>query len=210
MDHLDDILPELLLGALGSSAQQAAERHLDRCERCRGEVARFAPSVEGMMNLVIPEIPPPAVLERVVASMEAPGRFARFAEQVAALLDLTRERALAVLESLSDPSAWMPGPTEQIQLVPVETGPARAGVLAAFVRVPPGQRFPRHTHHGREWNLVLEGGIREDSGHEVWPGEMLEKEEGSAHAFTALEGPACISATILDGVTSFEEEPTPT
>jgi putative transcriptional regulator len=172
-----------------------------------GEVDRLAPSVEGLMNLVVPEMPPAAVLERVVASMEAPGRFARFAGQVAALLDLTRERALEVLESLSDPSSWLPGPTEEIQLVPVETGPEKAGVLAAFVRVPPGQRFPRHTHHGREWNLVLEGGICEDSGHQVWPGELLEKEEGSAHGFTALEGPACIAVAVIDGVTSFDELP---
>ena len=205
MDHLDDILPELLLGTLGASAQQAAERHLARCGQCRGEVVRLAPSVEEMKELVVPEVPPPGVLERVGAQMEAPGRFARFAEQVAALLDVTRERALAVLESLSDPGAWLPGPTEEIQLVPVETGPAKAGVLAAFVRVPPGQRFPRHTHHGREWNLVLEGGIREDSGREVWPGELLEKEDGSTHGFSALEGgPACIAASIIEGVTSFE------
>jgi putative transcriptional regulator len=205
MDHLDDILPELLLGTLESSAQQAAERHLARCERCRGELARLAPSVEGLTALVVPEVPPPAVLERVVARMEAPGRFARFAEQVAVLLDVTRERALAMLESLSEPSAWLPGPTDEILLVPVETGPAKAGMLAAFVRVPPGQRFPRHTHHGREWNLVLEGGIREDSGREVWPGELLEKEEGSVHDFTALEGPSCIAASVIDGVTSFDE-----
>jgi putative transcriptional regulator len=205
MDHLDDILPDLLLGTLGSSAQQAAERHLVGCRRCQAELARLAPGVSGLTALVVPEAPPAAVLEQVVARMEAPGRFARFAEQVAALFDLTREQALAVLESLSEPSAWLPGPTDEIQLVPVETGPAKAGMLAAFVRVPPGLRYPRHTHHGREWNLVVEGGLREDSGREVWPGELLEKEEGSVHDFTALEGPACIAAAVIDGVTSFDE-----
>ena len=205
MDHLDDMLPELLLGALGASAQQAAERHLADCERCRAEVARLAPPVEGLLSLVPSEAPPRAVLERVVGQMEAPGRFARFAEPLAQLLDIPRERVLAVLQSLSDPAAWLPGPTDEIQLVPVETGPAKAGMMAAFVRVPPGQRFPQHTHHGREWNLVLEGGLREDSGREVWPGELLEKEDGSTHGFSALEsGPACIAASIIEGVTSFE------
>ncbi|MDY7227813.1 cupin domain-containing protein [Hyalangium rubrum] len=205
MTHLDDILPDLLLGTLEPNARQAAERHLATCEACRAEVARLSPAVEALTTLAVPALPPPQVLERVVAAMESPGRFARFAEKVAALLDITRERALAVLESLSDAAAWLPGPTEAIQLLPVETGPAKAGMLAAFVRVPPGVRFPRHTHHGREWNLVLEGGFREDSGHEVWPGELLEKDEGSAHDFTALEGPACIAAAVIDGITSFEE-----
>jgi putative transcriptional regulator len=80
-------------------------------------------------------------------------------------------------------------------------------MLAAFVRLPPGVRFPKHTHHGHEWNLVLEGGLREGTGRETWPGEVLEMHEGSTHDFEALEGPACIAAALIDGVTSFEEEP---
>lgn len=207
MTHLDDILPELLLGTLDLAERQAAEQHLATCERCRAEADRLAPAVEGMTALVEPVAPPAGVLARVVGEMEGAGRFARFAREVAAFFDLTRERALALLESLSQPDAWLPGPTDDIQMVPVETGPAKAGMLAAFVRLPPGVRFPRHSHHGHEWNLVLQGGFREDSGHEVWPGEVLEKADGTAHDFVALEGPACIAAALIDGVTSFEEEP---
>jgi putative transcriptional regulator len=205
MTHLDDILPELLLGALDPPARQAAERHLAGCERCRAEMARLSPGVEGLMTLVEPVEPPPGVLARVMAEMEGPGRFARFAEKVAAFFDLTREKTLELLESLSNPAAWQPGPAEGIQVLPVQAGPAKAGMLTAFVRVPPGARFPRHTHHGHEWNLVLEGGFREDSGHEVWPGEVLEKDESTTHDFTALEGPACIAAAVINGELSFEE-----
>ena len=207
MNHLDDILPEVLLGTLDLPTRQAAEHHLATCERCRGELARLSPGVAGLASLVVPGAPPPGVLARVVGEMESPGRFARFVEKVAALFDLTRERALALLESVSQPDGWLPGPAEGIQLLPVETGPAKEGMLAAFVRLPPGVRFPHHTHHGHEWNLVLEGGLREGSGRETWPGEMLEMVEGSAHDFEALEGPACIAASLLDGVTSFGEEP---
>ncbi|WP_224246791.1 cupin domain-containing protein [Hyalangium gracile] len=207
MSHLDDILPELLLGTLDLPGRQEAERHLAVCERCRAEVARLSPAMDGLTELVASEEPPPGVLARVVGEMEGPGRFARFAEKVAALLDVTRERALALLESLSNPEAWLPGPGEGILLLPVETGPAKQGMLAAFVKLPPGVRFPRHTHHGREWNLVLEGGFREGSGRETWPGELLEMDEGSAHDFVALEGPDCIAAAVIDGVTSFDEEP---
>jgi putative transcriptional regulator len=204
MNHLEDILPELLMGTLDLQGRQAAERHLASCERCRSEVARLVPAVEGLTALVAPVEPPPTVLSRVMAEMEGPGRFARFADKVAAFFDLTREKTLALLESLSNPSAWAPGPAENTEILYVEAGPRKAGMLTAIVRVPPGVRFARHTHHGREWNLVLEGGFREDSGHEVWPGEILEKEEGTTHDFVALEGPACIAAAVIDGEVAFE------
>ncbi len=206
MDHLDDILPELLLGTLDLPTRQAAEQHLASCERCRAEASRLLPGVGELAGLVAAEQPPARVLARVMSEMEGPGRFARFADRLAALMDLTRERALEVLESLSQPEAWLPGPTEDILLLPVETGPAKQGMLAAFVRLAPGARFPLHTHHGHEWNLVLEGGLREGSGRETWPGEVMEMPEGSSHDFVALEGMACIAAAIIDGVTSFDEE----
>ena len=205
MEHLDDILPDWLLGTLEPARRDAASRHLDGCARCRAELARLTPAVDALGTLVAPEPPPAAALPRLMGHMEGPGRFARQAEQVAAFLDLTRERALCLLESISDPNPWMPGPVEGVELMPVETGPAREGMMAAVVRLLPGARYPRHTHQGREWNLVLEGGFREDNGHEVWPGDELEKPDGSLHDFTALQGPACICLTVLDGVTSFEE-----
>ncbi|MCY1019325.1 cupin domain-containing protein [Pyxidicoccus sp. MSG2] len=206
MKHVDDILPEWALGTLDAGAREAAERHLADCARCRAEAARLLPVREGLTALVVPVEPPPEVLARVMAQMEGPGRLARFADRVAAFFDLTREKALAVLESVSDPSAWMPGPVDGSELLPVEVGPAREGMLAGILRLNAGVRYPRHTHHGREWNLVLEGGFREDDGHEVWPGEEQEKSESSVHGFTALDGPACICASLLEGVTSFEEE----
>ncbi|MBZ4423198.1 dimethylsulfonioproprionate lyase family protein [Myxococcus sp. RHSTA-1-4] len=209
MEHLDDILPEWALGTLAAPEREAAERHLAGCARCRAEAARLRPVREGLTVLEAPVEPPPQVLARVLEQMEGPGRLARFADRVAAFFDLTRERALEVLASVSDPSVWMPGPVEGSELMPVEVGPAREGMLAGILRLNPGVRYPRHTHHGREWNLVLEGGFREDDGHEVWPGEELEKTESSSHGFTALEGPACLCASVLEGVTSFEEELAP-
>jgi putative transcriptional regulator len=207
MEHLDDILPEWALGTLAPAELEAAERHLAGCARCRTEAARLVPARQALTALVTPVEPPPAVLNQLMEQMEGPGRFARFADRVAAFFGLTRDKALEVLQSLSDPSAWMPGPVAGTELLPVETGGERQGMMAAFLRLHPGVRYPRHSHHGgREWNLVLEGGFREDDGHEVWPGEELEKSESSAHGFTALDGPACICASVLEGATSFEEE----
>ncbi|MFP2904978.1 cupin domain-containing protein [Pyxidicoccus sp. 3LFB2] len=209
MEHLDDILPEWALGTLDAPARDAAERHLAECARCRAEAARLRPAREGLTALVVPVEPPPQVLARVMEQMEGPGRLARFADRLAVFFDVTRERALEVLAAVSDPSAWMPGPVAGSELMPIATGPARPSVLAGILRLNSGVRYPRHTHHGREWNLVLEGGFREDDGHEVWPGEELMKDETSSHGFTALEGPACLCASVLEGETRFDEEDAP-
>ncbi|MCP3099804.1 cupin domain-containing protein [Myxococcus sp. K15C18031901] len=206
MEHLDDSLAEWALGTLESPDREAAERHLSSCARCRGLADRLAIAREGLSLLDAPVEPPPVVLERLLVRMEGPRRLERFADRLAAFFDLTRERTLALLDALGDASLWMPGPVEGTSLLPVEAGPGREGMLAAILRLDPGARYPLHTHHGRELNLVLEGGFREDGGHEVWPGEELEKTDGSAHGFTALEGPACLCASLLDGATRFDEE----
>ncbi|ADO68908.1 cupin domain-containing protein [Stigmatella aurantiaca] len=206
MNHLDDILPDLLLGTLSPEGQRTAEQHLSACDRCRAEVARFSASFDGLAALAVPEDPPPGVLDRILREMEGPGRFSRFVKEIAAFFDLSEEQARSVLATLDTPSSWVPGPTRGIQMMPVETGFAKAGMLAAFVRISPGARFPLHTHLGREWNFVLEGGIQAGAGREFWPGDTLEMGEGSSHTFTALAGPACTAATLLEGVASFDEE----
>ncbi|MBJ6763495.1 cupin domain-containing protein [Myxococcaceae bacterium JPH2] len=207
MMHLDDMLPGWLLGTLEPEERRAAERHLAGCGGCRAAAERLRPVVDALGATVVPVSPPSGGLARLMGAMEGPGRLARFAGPVATLFDVTRERATALLASLGQPEAWMPGPVSGVELAPVEPGPGREGMMAAFVRLHPGARYPRHTHLGREWNLVLEGGLREQDGREVWPGEALDKAEGSSHDFTALMGPACIAATVLDGVVQFEPEP---
>ncbi|MBU8899707.1 transcriptional regulator [Corallococcus sp. H22C18031201] len=209
MMHLDDILPGWLLGTLEPEERRAAERHLAVCGECRADAERLRPAVDALGVSVVPVAPPSGGLARLMGVMEGPERLARFAEPVATLFDVTRERAVALLASLGGPEAWLPGPVSGVELAPVEPGPGRVGMMAAFVRLRPGARYPRHTHLGREWNLVLEGGLREQDGREVWPGEALDKAEGSSHDFTALMGPACIAATVLDGVVEFESEPSP-
>jgi putative transcriptional regulator len=197
MVHLDDILPELLLGTLDAPARLEAERHLASCAHCRAESERLAPAMRGLALSVAPVEPPPAVLARVVAGMEGPGRLARFADKVARLFDVGRDKALRLLESLSEPAAWQPGFMPGMDFVPVEAGAGREGMAAMLVRFAPGMEFPHHEHAtGDEWTLVLEGGLREDSGAEAWPGELMVKAEGSAHALSTLPGPACVVALL--------------
>jgi len=194
MEHLDDILPELLLGTLEAPARQRAERHLGTCARCRDEAARLSPALSGLAAMVTPVEPPPGVLPRLMARMEGPGRLARFADQVAAFFDLGRDTALALLESLSQPGVWLPREEPGAAFVPVRAGPGRMGHFTAFGRLAPEMSYAHHAHPRREWTLVLEGGLREDSGREVWPGEVLEMAPGTEHSLTALPGLPCIIA----------------
>ncbi|XXF77496.1 cupin domain-containing protein [Myxococcaceae bacterium GXIMD 01537] len=194
MRHVDDILPELLLGTLEGSLQREVERHLGGCARCQQEAARLAPALRGLAASVAPVAPPPGVLTSLVAGMEGPGRLARFGDEVARFFDIGRERALTLLESLSDPGVWMPYHEPGVDFLFVEAGPARVGQVTAFARLAPDRSLSHHAHAGREQTLVLEGGLREEPGGEVWPGEVLEKPAGSEHSLTALPGRPCLVA----------------
>ncbi|MBF5041593.1 transcriptional regulator [Aggregicoccus sp. 17bor-14] len=201
-EHLEDLLPDLALGTLPAHAQARAEAHLARCAGCRAELARLRLAVGALAPAVAP---PPPVLEGLLAEMQGPERLAYHAGRVAQLFDLDEARARALLRTLSDPAAWQPGPTPDVDVVPVETGPARAGMLAAFARMRAGSRYPRHTHHGREWTLVLEGGMREETGEETWPGETFEQADGTTHAFSILPDVDCLAAALFEGHTTFDE-----
>jgi putative transcriptional regulator len=78
----------------------------------------------------------------------------------------------------------------------VEAGPAKAGLVAALVRLDPGATFPDHEHGAEEQVLVLEGGYRCSTGVEVWRGGLDVRARGTSHAFTALEGVTCVCASV--------------
>ncbi|RZA23124.1 MAG: transcriptional regulator, partial [Lysobacteraceae bacterium] len=109
MDHLDDILPEWLLGTLEPARRDAAARHLEGCERCRAELARLTPAVDALGALVEPASPPASVLTRLMERMEGPGRFARWTGKVAAFLDVAEARARELLESMAEPAHCVAG-----------------------------------------------------------------------------------------------------
>jgi putative transcriptional regulator len=156
-----------------------------------GALAHLAPAVS----------PPPQLAERLFRAVEGPERFERHAPQVATLFDVDEPRARELLRTLalSGEGAWLPGPVPQVQLMPVTAGPARAGQLAGFARMRAGTRFPTHRHQGLEQVLVLQGGMREDSGQEYWPGELNAQSDGSSHGFDVLPGVDCLVAVLLEG-----------
>jgi putative transcriptional regulator len=206
MAHVDDQLPELLLGTLEARTREDVERHLEACAACRKQWDALRPATEALVQELPSEPPPPALGRRLMEFIRGEGRFADFAGEVARLFDVEVDTARELLRQVRDPNAWMDGPAPGVALLPVASGPRLEGAMAAFVRLSPGASFPTHTHGGQELNFVLQGGFREDTGREVWPGQQLEKRSGTTHAYVALEGPDCIAASILWGEIRFAEE----
>jgi quercetin dioxygenase-like cupin family protein len=125
---------------------------------------------------------------RLLHSADAPSRLARFADQVAELLDVGLDKARELLARIDDPSAWeeqLPG----VAFLWVEGGPRVAAAVRGFVRVRAGMQFPDHEHLGEEITLVLQGGFEDpDRQVVVRPGEVDHMPVGTSHGFRALAG----------------------
>ena len=204
--HVDDLLPEYLLGTLAQESGREVERHLHQCVACARLHARLGRATEALSAHVTPRVPALPVQERLMAFIRGEGRFADFIPEVARMFDVDEATARQLVHRLSEPEAWMEGPAPGVSLLPVEGGPRLMGAFSAFVRLQPGKTFPTHTHGGTEKNFVLQGGFREDSGLEIWAGESLEKTSGTTHAYVALEGPDCIAASVVWGEIQLKEE----
>jgi len=168
--------------------------HLDGCPSC----ARAAEQLRGAATWLLQGEPPVAAPERVLAALRAemtgPHRLQRFAEQVAALLDIGAEAARALLARVDTAQDWLTAPGVSVLAVP--SGPRVADAVATLCRFEPGAGVDDHPHEAREDTLVLEGGFRDSLGHEVWPGESLTMPAGSHHALTALPGVPCLCLVV--------------
>jgi putative transcriptional regulator len=214
--HVDDWIPELVLGTLDQDTRATVEEHLHRCERCSAEAAAMGEALS-LMALSLPAEPPhPTVRTSVLASVveeqerragrrAEPARFSAFVDQVARFFDVTSGRARALLALLDEPAAWTPGPGRGIQLMHIQAGARFAAADAGFVRMAPGARFPQHRHVGDELGLVLEGGLIDEDGTVARAGETHDREAGSAHHFIALPDEGCVFAAVVeDGIEILE------
>ncbi len=168
------------------------------------QVAELQHALTGLA-LALPREPAPASLRaRLLASVAAPtNRFAPFLDRLAEMVDVTAERAAAMLAKIADPSAWELAPKlgRGIALIHLDAGPRLAQADVGFVRVPPGQLFPEHRHHGRECVLILQGSLDDSSGDVLHAGDEVVLAPGSQHHFTARAGEPLIYAVTVFGVT---------
>lgn len=137
-----------------------------------------------------PTMPSPtaAARSRLLDALVLSGRLWRFDEQVAALLDVTRDSARKLLDLIDRPDVWL-HPMPGVSLFWVNGGPAVARALCGFMRIAPGMRFPEHEHLGDETVLVLQGALVDPvTCALVRPGEFDRRPVGSRHVVAVQEG----------------------
>lgn len=199
--HVVDLLPELALGLVGAAERKQIEKHLEGCDSCSREAVVSSELFAAVAEQAVPIEPPPALKDRLLASLAKVNRFEHLAERFANLLKVGLDKARELLFAIDDPASWQPGPGEGVELFYLQTGPEIQGALAGFVRLRPGATFPQHSHRGDERALVLQGAMKDIDGSVLSVGDDDFKAPGTAHAITALPGPPCIyAAVVIDGI----------
>jgi putative transcriptional regulator len=217
-EHVDDLIPELVLGTLEDPVRTSVEQHVRRCERCAAEAAVAEEALSLLALALPPQHPHPALRTRVLASIveeqqaldaqrDSRNRLAPFIERLSNFFDIGVERARALVELATDPSAWTRGPGSGVSLLHVEAGPRFAHADAGLIRMAPGARFPRHRHLGHEYGLILEGGLLDESGAIVRAGETHDLPAGTSHYLTALPDGCLFAAVVEQGIEFIGEKP---
>jgi hypothetical protein len=144
-----------------------------------------------------PIAPSAGLRARLLENIPATGRFSRFAESVAKLLDLGLDQARALLDTLDDESRYskeLPG----ISFFWVDGGPRVANAVRGFLRVEAGTDFPEHEHLGVETVLVLQGTFTDPArGQTFLPGDIDSMPANSSHAYTIpKDGPDLLMLSV--------------
>jgi anti-sigma factor ChrR (cupin superfamily) len=204
--HIDDRVGELLLGDVDEGERAAMEAHAAACVRC-GQALQAATEAFALVGAALPAEPPPPSLRARILDEIAPKPMAAFVAKLAALFDVSLQRARALIDRLDAPDAWGPGPVAGSWVMMCDDpGPKLAGAFCGFVKMAPSVSWPRHTHLGTEHMLVLAGGFKQtDDGHEVHPGMTHTMTEGSTHGFVVFEDEGCISAAVVWGGVKFDD-----
>ena len=112
--------------------------------------------LEALSDALEPLQPPAALRAQLLGELSGKGRFARFVESTAEMLDIGLEQARALLDRLDDLSLFEPA-FPGASFFWCEGGPSVANAVRGFIRVQAGTEFPEHEHIGDEIVLVLQG-----------------------------------------------------
>jgi len=138
--------------------------------------------------LLAPIAPSAAARAAIRDATSAPGRLHRFADKIAAMIDVTVGKARELLDRVADASLWDKDLVPGMDALWVEGGPSAGQCIRGFARLAAGAAFPDHRHLGDEETLVLEGAMVESGGAVVRPGETLVMRQGSEHNYRAAPG----------------------
>ena len=191
MSDVRELLPLYALGVLEPDEAEAVERAV-------GADPTLAAELDSYFDLVPAIAPAPDVKVRLLASVGG-GRFEKFADRMAKLLDVTVDRARELLGLIERPASWET-PVPGVSLIHFDGGPAYAAADCGFVRIAPGCTFPWHTHRGEEVSVILSGEMRDHDGKVLRAGDELIHAEGTQHDLTAGDEGVIYVARAMNGI----------
>jgi quercetin dioxygenase-like cupin family protein len=170
-----ELLPLYAVGELSAEEAAAVERAVE------GDPS-LARELDGYLALVA--VAPPADVEARLLASTGGGRFERFASRIAALFDVSVDRARELLGLVESPSAWE-HPVPGVSLIHFEGGPACTAADCGFVRIARGCKFPWHTHRGEEVSVIMSGSLRDLDGKLLRAGDELVHQADTEHELVA-------------------------
>lgn len=193
--HIDhDLLVDYGTGSLPEALSLVVATHLAYCTLCRKELAGIE-DVGGALLAAAEEAPVSvnafaAILDRLDAAEEP---VATPPLDAASRKVMPGPLARHVKRNLKDLRWRRIGPHIEEAVLATTT----PGLKTALLRIGAGAAIPVHTHGGREWTLVLQGGIL-DSGTEYRRGDVMAMDEDDEHRPTATNDEDCICLAVLD------------
>jgi anti-sigma factor ChrR (cupin superfamily) len=196
IEDVRELLPLYALGVLDDVESAVVERAVAGDPALAAELATYQRTAEGM---VAPVAPSPAVHARLMASIGG-GRFETFSQRMAALFDVTVDRARELLGLIDRPASWEVG-APGVGLVHFDGGPAAAAADCGFVRLAPNTAFPLHTPAGEEVSLILAGTLKDRrTGRTFGPGDEIVSAEHSEHDVVAVDDEVIYAARATNGI----------
>lgn len=173
---------------------------LDAFGRDVEDVASVDIGLSYVTNELPTALPPAGFRDRLLGAALPEQRLARYAEPIAALLDIDVAATEALIGRIDDPSAWiefLPG----ISLLPAPAGPRALGALRGFVRVRAGLEFPEHEHLGDEAVMIMQGYYSDSITGEVFgPGDTPRMPVDTRHSFRVFaDGPDLLGLVVAQG-----------
>ncbi|MFT5686197.1 MAG: putative transcriptional regulator [Myxococcota bacterium] len=192
----DDLLLGYAAGSLGEAESLLLATHLALCPECRSRHEGLEAIGGAMLETVAPATISPDVLSAMLSMLDLPEPPPSPRPTLpAAFADLSLPGPLRDYVATSGLTEWemlIPGVLHQITLpVTIKGTPVR------LTRMRGGFKVPRHTHEGRELNLVLAGGFH-DRGEGFGPGDISDRNADVTHELNIDPGEPCILLAVND------------
>ena len=199
----NDMLFDYASGSLEEEPSLVVAAHLAFCDLCREEVrsmeslggALLAGAVEEQSG---DEQLAPDALEAVMARLDSPME-AGERQQPTPSDPVLPGPVARYLGSGLDGLKWRRvGPRVEEALIAT----ANANFKTSLLRIKPGTGIPRHAHGGREYTLVLKGGIV-DEAMRYRRGDVMVADSSHEHRPVAAKDEECICLAVLDAPLRF-------